>query len=56
MTKTKPKRTLQILRHSDGSYPAKSAQSGYDPLGGDDNLNQAMGRAVREATKISHDE
>ena len=45
----------QIMRRSDGRYLAKKAQSGYDPLGVDGNLNQAIETAVREATEISHD-
>jgi hypothetical protein len=56
MTKTKPIFTLQIVRRSDGRYLTQRTQSGEEPLGVDSNLNQAIGTAVREATKISHDE
>jgi hypothetical protein len=56
MTKTKPMLTLQIMRRSDGRYLTKKAERGDGPLGVDSNLNQAMATAVREATKISHDE
>jgi len=56
MPKTKPVITLQIVRRSDGRYLTKKAGSGDDPLGVDTNLNQAIGTAVREATRISQDE
>lgn len=48
--------TLQIRRRSDGRYLTTNAGSGDGPLGVDGNLNQAIGTAVREATKISDDE
>ena len=56
MTKPKLTLTLQILRRSDGRYLTTKAGSGDDPLAVDGNLDQAIGTAVREATKISQDE
>ena len=56
MTNAKRMLTVQIVRRSDGHYLTKKTQNGDDPLGVDGNLNQAIGTAVREATRISHDE
>jgi hypothetical protein len=56
MTKPSLTLTLQIRRRSDGRYLTTKAGSGDGPLGVDGNLDQAIGTAVRETTKISHDE
>jgi hypothetical protein len=45
--------TIQILRRSDGRFITQRTNSGDGPLGVDGNLNQALGTAVREATRLS---
>jgi hypothetical protein len=50
--------TLQITRRDDGRYITQHAISGSSdsPLGVDADLNQAIGTAVREATRISQED
>jgi hypothetical protein len=48
--------TLQITKRADGRFITKRIHSADDPLGVDSSLNQALGTAVREATRISKED
>jgi hypothetical protein len=48
--------TLRITRRDDGRYVTSQSGSSDSPLGVDTDLNQALGTAVREATRISRDD
>ena len=50
--------TIKITRRDDGRYVTQHAISGSSdsPLGVDADLNQALGTAVREATRISRED
>jgi hypothetical protein len=47
--------TLKITRRDDGRYVTQQSGSSDGPLGVDADLNQALGTAVREATRISRE-
>jgi hypothetical protein len=46
-------RTLRILRRPDGRFVTNGANPEENPLGVDTSLAQAIGTAVREATRLS---
>jgi hypothetical protein len=48
--------TLQIRKRGDGRFVTTRTESADDPLGVDADLNQAIGTAVREATRISRED
>jgi hypothetical protein len=48
--------TLQITKRDDGRFITKRIHSADDPLGVDSSLNQALGTAVREATRMSKED
>ena len=48
--------TIEISRRADGKLITRLANSTDSPLGVDTSLDQAIGTAVREATRISKEE